>query len=230
MGWVGFNCSIPHKIAVLEHLDGLAPSAEIIGAVNCVVRRQDPAGGPDHLIGENTDGQGFLASLLEVVDPQGLSVVVLGAGGAARAIAVEVALAGARSVTVVNRDAARGQALVKLLSTRTPAEAHLVGWATTYSVPADVDVVINGTSIGMEPTDCPDLDRTSLRADLVVADVIAGPTRTAFLRAADGVGAPALDGTGMLVNQGALGVRLWTGLEPDVAVMRAALSAALSST
>ena len=100
MGWAGFNCSLPHKVAVIEHLDGLAPSAEVIGAVNTVVATDG------RLVGHNTDGQGFVESLRTVVDPAGLDVVVLGAGGAARAVAVETALAGAASVTVVNRDAA----------------------------------------------------------------------------------------------------------------------------
>src|SRR3954463_9680922 len=94
MGWAGFNCSIPHKVAVVDHLDGLGESARLIGAVNCAVRRDGA------YIGENTDGQGFLASLRTVVDPAGKALVVFGAGGAARAIAVETALAGARSITV----------------------------------------------------------------------------------------------------------------------------------
>src|ERR1035437_9794534 len=83
MGWAGFNCSIPHKVAVLAHLDGLAPSAELIGAVNCVVVQDG------ELIGENTDGQGFLASLRTLIDPSGLQLVLFGAGGAARALAGE---------------------------------------------------------------------------------------------------------------------------------------------
>src|SRR5438477_416458 len=88
MRWRGFNCSLPHKVAVIQHLDGLGESAAVMGAVNCVVRRGDK------LIGENTDGKGFLRSLAAVIDPQGKSVVLFGAGGAARAIAVELALAG----------------------------------------------------------------------------------------------------------------------------------------
>lgn len=219
MGWAGFNCSLPHKVAVVEHLDALAPSAEVIGAVNCVVRDGD------RLVGENTDGQGFLASLREVVDPAGRAVVVLGAGGAARAVAVEVALAGARSVTVVNRSAARGQDLVALLAARTPAAADLVGWDATYAVPADADVLVNATSIGLAPDveARPDVDLATLRPGLVVADVVASPPRTALLRAAQERGATTLDGLGMLVNQGRIGVRLWTGVDPDAAVMRAAL-------
>lgn len=87
MNWAGFNCSIPHKIAVIEHLDGLGKSAAIIGAVNTVVRRGQ------QLIGENTDGKGFLQSLQTITNPTGFSVLIPGAGGAARAIAVELALA-----------------------------------------------------------------------------------------------------------------------------------------
>ncbi len=97
MGWLGFNCSMPHKVAVIQHLDGLGESAAIMGAVNCAVLR----GGK--LIGENTDGKGFLESLTPVIDPAGKSVVMFGAGGAARAIGVELALAGAARITVVNR-------------------------------------------------------------------------------------------------------------------------------
>ena len=120
MGWAGFNCSIPHKVAVVEHLDGLAESAAVIGAVNCAVVRDG------RLVGENTDGQGFMESLRTVVDPAGKRLVIFGAGGAARAIAVEAALAGAGPITVVNRDPERGAELVALLDERTPAAAELV--------------------------------------------------------------------------------------------------------
>lgn len=103
MGFSGFNCSIPHKVTVIEHLDGLGESAEVMGAVNCVVRRGDT------LIGENTDGKGFLRSLKTVIQPAGKSVVILGAGGAARAVAVELGLAGSKKITIVNRTAVRGE-------------------------------------------------------------------------------------------------------------------------
>ena len=112
MGWRGFNCSLPHKVAVIDFIDDLAPSAEIIGAVNCVINEDG------RLTGENTDGKGFLASLRTVIDPKGKRVVVLGAGGASRAIAIETALAGAASITIVNRDEARGKAVTKLVCGR----------------------------------------------------------------------------------------------------------------
>ncbi|MET0908075.1 MAG: shikimate dehydrogenase, partial [Ilumatobacteraceae bacterium] len=129
MGWAGFNCSLPHKVAVIAHLDELAASASIIGAVNCAVRQGD------QFVGENTDGQGFLASLRSVVDPADKHVVVFGAGGAARAITVETALAGAASITVVNRNRQRGGQLVELLDERTPVMATFVPSTEPYRLP-----------------------------------------------------------------------------------------------
>jgi shikimate dehydrogenase len=225
MGWAGFNCSIPHKVRVIEHLDGLADSATVIGAVNCVVRRDGL------LIGENTDGQGFVASLRTVVDPAGKSLVVFGAGGAARAIAVETALAGAAAITIVNRDPSRGVELVALLDERTPAQAELVAWDGPYSVPESTDIVVNATSIGLFPAvDARlELELDSLRPGLVVADVIPNPPRTRLIRDAEARGCTVLDGLGMLVNQGVIGIKHWTGIDPDPGVMRRTLEELFAS-
>ena len=219
MGWVGFNCSLPHKVAVIEHLDELAPSAAVIGAVNCVVRRDG------RLVGENTDGQGFLASLRTVLDPAGRHMVVLGAGGAGRAIAVEAALAGAASITIVNRDPVRGAELVALLNERTPTSAELVAWNCTIVVPSGTDVLVNATSVGLFPhVDARlDLDVRSLRPSMVVADVIPNPPTTQLLRDAASCGCVTLDGLGMCVNQGVASIELWTGVAVDPAPMRAEL-------
>src|SRR4029077_8999189 len=119
---IGFNCSIPHKVAVIEHLDELGESARLMGAVNCAVRRGDK------FVGENTDGKGFLQSLREVAEPKGQTVVMFGAGGAARAIGVELALAGAARIIVVNRGEKRGRELADLLNTGTRVKAELVPW------------------------------------------------------------------------------------------------------
>jgi shikimate dehydrogenase len=222
MGWAGFNCSLPHKVAVIDHLDLLAESAEVIGAVNTVVASDGD------LVGHNTDGQGFVASLRTVVDPTGLDVVVLGAGGAGRAVAVETALAGAASVTVVNRNERRGAELARVVTEGTGVPAASVVWTGTYAVPAGADVVVQATSVGFGDADAlPAVDLDSLREGLVVADVVVSPPRTALLRAAEARGALTLDGLGMLVGQGALAVRHWTGVEPDREVMRAAAAAAL---
>ena len=215
MGWMGFNCSIPHKVAVIEHLDGLGESAAIMGAVNCAVRRGD------QFIGENTDGKGFLKSLMEVVDPKGKTIVMFGAGGAARAIGVELALAGANSITVVNRGRERGAALVKLLNEKTPAKAMMVNWPKAFAIPSGTDIVVNATSIGLSDADAQlDIYLNSLKPGTVVADVIPNPPRTRLVRDATARGCKVIDGLGMLINQGVIGVKYWTGVDADPAVMR----------
>jgi shikimate dehydrogenase len=216
MGWAGFNCSLPHKVAVIEHLDGLGESAAIMGAVNCAVRRGNK------YIGENTDGKGFLLSLEGIVDPRGKRVVLFGAGGAARAIGVELALAGASSISVVNRTAERGIELVRVINENTPAKAELINWQTEYKVKPDAGIVINATSIGLYPNlhDRLDLDIESLRPGMVVADVIPNPPRTHLIKDAEARGCTIVDGLGMLVNQGVIGIKYWTGVDADAAVMR----------
>ena len=219
MGFQGFNCTIPHKVKVIDYLDGLGESASLMGAVNCVVRRDG------QWIGENTDGKGFVESLRELTDPAGKKVVIFGAGGAARAIGVEVALAGASKITIVNRTVERGEELTKLLDEKLPVEADFVPWDGVYAAPDDTDVLINATSIGLFPdVDARlDLDLDTLREGMVVADVIPNPPRTNLVKDATTKGCKVIDGLGMLVNQGVIGIRHWTGVDPDPAVMRAAL-------
>lgn len=225
MGFAGFNCTIPHKVAVIPHLDGLGASAALMGAVNCVVARDG------RLTGENTDGKGFVETLRPIADPAGKRVVLFGAGGAARAITVELALAGAAQVTVVNRSAERGRVLAALLNgpvrerARPGFAADVVPWQGDHAVPAGTDIVINATSIGLYP----DLDARlavdvdSLRPGMIVADVIPNPPRTRLIRDAEARGCTVIDGLNMLVGQGVIGIEYWTGLTPDPAVMRAAL-------
>jgi shikimate dehydrogenase len=215
MGWMGFNCSIPHKVAVIQHLDGLGESAAIMGAVNCAVRRGE------QFIGENTDGKGFLKSLMEVVDPKGKSLAMFGAGGAARAIGVELALAGCSSITIINRGHERGEGLVRLLNDKTPAKAKLVDWRGAYAVPQGTDIVVNATSIGLADGDAAlDIELNSLKSGTVVADVIPNPPRTRLVRDATTRGCRVIDGLGMLINQGVIGVKYWTGIDVDPACMR----------
>jgi shikimate dehydrogenase len=225
MGWVGFNCSIPHKISVIPHLDRLAPSAEIIGAVNCVVREGR------ELVGHNYDGQGFLTSVRTVLDPEGARVAVLGAGGAARAIAVELALAGASDLQVVSMRPEPGRDLADLVNERTAARGSYVPWKGTWAVPDGVDLLVNATPVGLFPdvTALPDIDVDSIAAATIVADVIPNPPLSALLAAAASRGLTTLDGLGMLVNQGALAIRLWTGVDPDRSVMRNRLTEIFST-
>ena len=217
----GINLTIPHKVEVLKYLDSVAEDAKLMGAVNTIYRKGN------QLFGENTDGKGFLTSLRKDgrMDPRGKQFVILGAGGAARAITVELALAGAKKITVVNRDKSRGQTLVDLLNAGTPVEAQFVLWNTRYAIPRDTDVLVNATSIGLYPNidEKADIDYETIQAVMAVCDVIPNPPRTAFLKEAEKRGAKTLDGLGMLVYQGAIGFKLWTGEEAPVDAMREAL-------
>ena len=216
MGWAGFNCSLPHKVNVIPHLDGLGESANIMQAVNCVVRRDGK------LIGENTDGKGFVQSLDGLIDPAGKSMVLLGAGGAARAIGVEMALAGVHDIRVVNRSVERGRQLCELLNDKTSASAAFELWDGDYGVPATTQIVVNATSIGLFPdVDARvKIDMSTLSADMLVADVIPNPPRTRLIREAAEIGCQVVDGLGMLVNQGIIGVKFWTGVDVDPGPMR----------
>jgi shikimate dehydrogenase len=224
MGWVGFNCSIPHKIAVIKYLDGLGESAEIIGAVNTVVRREG------QYIGENTDGRGFVNALRKVIDPEEKTVIIFGAGGAARAVAVEMALAGAARISVVNRSRQNGEELARLLNEKTPASAEWMPWQERFRVPSEADIAINNTSVGLYPhvDERLDVDTDSLMSHMVVADGIPNPPRTHWIRDAETRGCRVMDGLEMLVNQGVIGIKYWTGIDADVQVMRKALESALS--
>lgn len=223
MGWLGFNCSLPHKVAVIEHLDGLAHSASLIGAVNCIVRREEG------WIGENTDGKGFLASLRTIVEPRGRTISVLGAGGAARAIAVELALAGAAELTLVNRDLARAETAAALIRDNSATAARAVAWTAAHRIKEGTEIVVNATSVGLYPDvdQIPDIDLDTITPSMVVCDVIPNPPMTPFLRAAADRGARVLDGRGMLVQQAAVNIGLWTGVEADREIMRAALDSVL---
>ena len=221
LGMRGINLTIPHKIAVMPLLDDIATDAQIIGAVNTVYREGD------RLIGANTDGKGFLRGLRDEaqLDPKGKRVAVLGAGGAARAITFELAFAGASGLTVINRDEERGRQLVNALREDTAAAVQVVPWSSTYVVPPEIEILVNATSIGLYPDveAQPDISLDRARADLLVCDVIPNPPQTAFLKAAAERGATTLDGLGMLVYQGAIAFKLWTGVEADIAAMRRAL-------
>lgn len=224
-GFQGFNCTIPHKVAVIQYLDGLGESAELMGAVNCVVRRDGK------LIGENTDGKGFVSSFKELADPAGKSLVLLGAGGAARAIGVEMALAGVKKITLVNRSTERGKELEELFSGKLNdavgggLDVEFVPWEGDYTIPEGTDILVNATSIGLFPdvdARIP-LDIDSLSSETVVADVIPNPPTTRLVREAREKGCQVIDGLGMLVAQGVIGIEFWTGKSPDPTVMRRGL-------
>lgn len=217
----GINLTMPHKIAVLPYLDELSPAAAIIGAVNTVVVRGDK------LYGDNTDGRGFVEALRrEGLSPAGKAITLLGSGGAAKAIAVECALAGAKRITVVNRTREHGEALVDTLRTHTDTRADFLPWSHQLPVPQGTDILINATPVGMRPREqeAPDLDYATVGPDLLAADVAFDPADTLFLARCAAQGARCVNGLGMLACQGALNFTLWTGQEAPLEEMRQALA------
>jgi len=219
-GMKGINLTMPHKIKVLPYLDELSPAAEIIGAVNTVIQKEGK------LFGENTDGKGFVTALKnsgETLDKK--NVTILGAGGAARAIAVECALNGAAHINIINRSIEKGEELASLIQMKTDSSAKYLNWKNNMEIPSDTDILINATSIGFSPnvTDKPDIDYTTITPEMCVCDVIFNPAETIFLKTAAENGAKTITGLGMLVQQAALNFTLWTGVEAPVDVMEDAL-------
>ncbi|MET0726675.1 MAG: shikimate dehydrogenase [Acidimicrobiales bacterium] len=222
LGLEGVSVTMPHKTAVIHALDELTVDAAALGAVNCVARR----GG--ELIGHNTDGAGLLDALRldEGIDVEGRSFAVIGAGGAARAVARSLGQAGAAKITVVNRSPS-------------PAAdaAALAGSVGTVGRPEDIssaDIVINATPLGMGVVVTSDgeqeplpLDPDRLGAGQVLVDLIYHPAVTPLLTEARRRGLRTVNGLGMLIHQAAHAFRTWTGEEPPLEAMSAAAVAAL---
>jgi len=212
----GINLTIPHKVECLKYLDELSPAAEIIGAVNVVVNNDG------RLWGDNTDGKGLLEALsANGVDVAGKKITMLGAGGAARAICVEAALAGAESITVINRDETKGSQLVSLINEKTQAKGYYQKWQPGMPIPQGTEILINGTSVGLYPNvnEKPDVDYDTVTSDMVVTDVVFNDPNTLFLAEAKKRGAQTIDGLGMLVNQAAVNFKHWTGIDAPKDIM-----------
>lgn len=220
MNMRGVNLTMPHKVDVLPYLDEITPAARIIGAVNTVVNH----GG--HLLGENTDGKGFVKSLTdEGIDLHGKTVCLLGAGGAACAIGVECALNGANKIIIVNRNAERGTALRDAIAENTDAQAEYIPWGETAPVPEQTDILVNATCVGLFPdvNACPDINYETIEKGMIVCDVVFNPAMPVFLQKARQRGARTISGLGMLVNQAALNFEIWTDVKAPREVMLEAL-------
>ncbi|MES1258354.1 MAG: shikimate dehydrogenase [Acidobacteriota bacterium] len=226
LGMAGANLTMPHKVSVMKYLDEMSPDAAVIGAVNTIRRKGD------RLIGENTDGKGFLRGLRvdAGIDPKGKRAVVLGAGGAARAIVTELALAGTAEIVVVNRSIDRGRHMAEELARKTKARIRFESWQGIYRVPSDADLLVNATSIGLYPDidAMPAMDFNGASPRMLVTDAVPNPPETALLKYVKELGFPVLDGLSMLVHQGVIGFRMWTGQDAPEGVMKAALLGALN--
>jgi shikimate dehydrogenase len=225
--FLGANVTVPHKEAVGPLLDGRTAEAEAIGAVNTLWRDGE------RLLGDNTDGAGFLAALAEAWPDRDLSrpAVLLGAGGAARAVAVSLARAGAQEIILANRTVARARDLGEFLAARFPVSRVRIeglhpAWRPEGIPPASL--LVNTSAVGLHAEDPPLFDYGSLDPSLAVCDLIYAPPETPLLRAAAAQGCRTLNGLGMLLHQGALAFARWTGLPAPTDAMRSALQAALA--
>lgn len=224
LGILGFNVTIPHKVSVMTYLDEIDPIAKDIGAVNTIVNRDE------RLVGYNTDGLGGLRALSEAgVTLTGKKVVLLGAGGAALALSFSIApLAGL--LVILNRTETKAVALASNLRRRFVKKIR--GGPLTrdalFTEMADADVLINSTSVGMHPKseDCV-VDEDLLHSRMAVFDAVYHPLETRLLREAKSVGAKTVNGLSMLVHQGALAFKIWTGVTPPIDVMTRAVEAAV---
>lgn len=211
LGLRGMSVTMPHKADVIPALDDLDEAARRLGAVNCIGLEGD------RLVGHNTDGAGFVASVREEgVEVTGARVVVCGAGGAARSVVSAVAGAGAESVTVANRSAARGEQAAALAG----AVGRAVPPEGVAPAVAEADILVNATPLGMAEGDPLPVPADVLRPGLVVADLVYHPLRTVLLTEAAARGATPVGGLGMLVHQAAAAFEVWTGHPAPLEAMR----------
>ena len=221
----GFNVTIPHKVAVIKYLDEVDQHAKDIGAVNTVVNREGK------LIGYNTDGAAALAVLREGdSDPMGRKVVLLGAGGAAKALAFHIATIASRTV-IINRTEDSAVGLASSLCRRLKTESVIGRKLTRTTLQKelrDADILINATPVGMHPNvDETLVDRSLIHSNMTVFDIVYNPVETKLLREASASGARVISGVKMLVYQGALAFEIWTGRKPPVDSMLKALTEAM---
>lgn len=221
MQFKGIHLTIPHKVAAIPMLDSISEEAAIMGAVNTVVNKDGK------LHGENTDGKGFMKSMFNAgIDVAGKKITMLGAGGAARAIAVELARAGIGELVIINRTESRGLGLLKTIEDNFDIKASYVKWDHTMDIDADTDILVNTTDIGLFPNvDAkPDINFDCITPAMIVADIIPNHPITQLIKEADKRGARTLDGLGMLINQCVESIYDWTGETPDAENMKKALA------
>ena len=220
LGYRGANVTAPHKERILAWLDRLRPAAASIGAVNTILRLGD------QLVGENTDAEGFRRALAELgFRARGKSILIVGAGGAARAVVYSLSRSGARQIRVANRTSSRAQALGTLLRDR-PRIAFETGPIERARDPdwlTGADLLVQTTSIGLDGRSLPPIDLPKTRSDCLIYDLVYGATETPFVRSARRLGRTAADGRRLLLHQAALAFRLWTRHQAPLETMAAAL-------
>lgn len=220
LGICGMNVTMPHKTAIINYLDEIDPTAKFVGAVNTVLNKNGK------LAGFNTDGVGTIKALKENgVDPKGKKFLLLGAGGAGRAIAFQLARE-ADELTILNRDPNKAKLLAGMLQKK--FKTKVIGNGLTYNILKErlkkMDVLINATSVGMHPHEDQTLvEKALLRPELVVMDIVYNPVETKLLKDAKSVGAKVIHGIDMLVFQGAASFEVWWNRSAPIGVMSSAI-------
>jgi shikimate dehydrogenase len=219
----GLNVTIPHKTAVIPYLDEVDPAAQLIGAVNTIKFNEDKAKG------FNTDGLGAVKALEEITPVKDKKVLIMGAGGAARALAFQLILNGIGDLVIANRTPEKAVQLALDIQSKLEFSPEVTGLGEVEL--SSTDILINTTSVGMYPhQDQPPLIRgQQMHPELVVNDVIYNPLKTNLLKEAESISARTLNGTKMLLYQGVESFRIWTGVTPPVEVFERSLMRTLGN-
>jgi shikimate dehydrogenase len=220
LGICGLNITIPHKETIIPFLDDLTDDARMIGAVNTIEVNEG------NLIGHNTDGRGFLRSLSVETRfrPKGKTFLMIGSGGAARAVGINLALSGARTILLCDIDRIKAAKLGRDIENRTSTRVKVITPDGLEKNAYIADCIINATPLGLKSDDPLPLPRHFIRKGQLICDLVYNPLRTPLLKAARSVGAKTLSGIGMLLYQGVIAFEIWTGGKAPVAVMKTALT------
>ena len=220
LGIRGLNITIPHKETIIPYLDDLTDDARMIGAVNTIEVTRG------RLIGHNTDGRGFLRSLREETGfrPQGKTILMIGSGGAARAVGFNLALNGAGTIVLCDLDVGKAKKLGRDIQNKTATDVKIVTPETVEKTAHSAECIINATPLGLRPGDPLPIPRHLIQRDQLICDLVYNPLRTPLLRAARARGADTLPGIGMLLYQGVIAFEIWTGGKAPVKVMKDALT------
>ena len=223
MGFAGFCITVPYKIDVIENLDGFDEDVRVMGAANYVTFEEG------RMIGHNNDGKGVVKAIEKVSSIAGKRIVMLGAGGAGRAMAVEIARAGAAHLTVITRRQSQGVEVAKLVQQATGVPTEWILWAGDIALPEGTQIVLNATHLGALPElEAVPIDWNTVPIDATVVDVITNPRITPFLETAREQGCSVVDGVDMLVQLAMQIFEAWTGISPDEQVFQKAVEKALT--
>jgi len=223
MGFAGFCITVPYKIDVIKNLDGFDDDVRVIGAANYVTFEDG------RMIGHNNDGKGVVKAIEKITSIAGKRVVMMGAGGAGRAMAVEIARAGAAHLTIITRREAQGVEVADMVQRATGVPTEWILWAGNIALPEGTQTLLNATHLGALPElEAVPIDWNTLPADATVVDVITNPRITPFLATARDKGCSIVDGVDMLVQLAMQIFEAWTAISPDEQVFQVAVERALS--